>query len=418
MSSVKEKVSGGLEKAKNSISKVSNSFFDYLLNNSRILGILFLITYIIIVYVSKNSSLGNINKNYPQYVDLFLLVLLFIFTLIYLVIHGQGNNKTTQLKDIGYDILRGSFYLILFFFIAWIINWIIHNYSSTTANIYNIFFDILIFFVSLSLFYLLIKSFNKIDIEGSGTFSKVINFISQIIFYIPCLIIDLIEYMRHQYRITTRPVYIVFFLEIILITLRFLIPYILKEIYLARGNHLLENPVYIDKAQTLGEFGDFGPPAGDPTATYSYNYAISCWFWIIPWPPNTRPSFTKYANIINYGNKPIVEFNVLLNTLRIQCQIKDGNFVTIYTQKGVPLQKWNNLVINYDSGNMDIFLNNVLVASKPGIVPFMSHENIVIGQDNGIEGAICNVTYYNKVLSLDDISLTYKLLKNKKNPLL
>ena len=67
---------------------------------------------------------------------------------------------------------------------------------------------------------------------------------------------------------------------------------------------------------------------------------------------------------------------------------------------------------------MDVFLNSELVGSKPNIAPFMSYENIVVGEKNGIEGGIANVVYYNKILGSEQIKLTYKTLKNKPTPLL
>ena len=32
----------------------------------------------------------------------------------------------------------------------------------------------------------------------------------------------------------------------------------------------------------------------------------------------------------------------------------------------------------------------------------MTYENITVGAENGIEGGICNVVYYNKTLSLKE----------------
>ena len=118
---------------------------------------------------------------------------------------------------------------------------------------------------------------------------------------------------------------------------------------------------------------------------------------------------------MNYGDKPSVAFNGLKNTLRVQVKTSDNNIVTLYTQESVPMQTWNNIVINYDGGTMDVFLNGKLVSSKPNIAPYMTYENINVGADNGIEGGICNVVYYNKTLTKGDIEISYKLL-NKQNP--
>ena len=67
---------------------------------------------------------------------------------------------------------------------------------------------------------------------------------------------------------------------------------------------------------------------------------------------------------------------------------------------------------------MDVFLNGELVGSKPNIAPYMTYENVTSGQDNGIHGGICNVVYYDHILSNSNIQLMYKLLRDKEFPTL
>ena len=47
---------------------------------------------------------------------------------------------------------------------------------------------------------------------------------------------------------------------------------------------------------------------------------------------------------------------------------------------------------------MDVFLNNELIASKPGVVPYMKFDAIETGSIGGIHGGICNIKYYNNAL--------------------
>ena len=90
--------------------------------------------------------------------------------------------------------------------------------------------------------------------------------------------------------------------------------------------------------------------------------------------------------------------------------------MVIFETKNILYQKWNNIVINYDGGDMDVFLNGELVGSKPGIAPYMRYENVSVGEINGIQGGMCNVKYYNHILSKKDIKLTYKMLRDKNIP--
>ena len=116
-----------------------------------------------------------------------------------------------------------------------------------------------------------------------------------------------------------------------------------------------------------------------------------------PQPP-TQVKHTRDANILSYGQQPSVTFNSLDRILRIVCKLSEKNVAEIYETNDVKYQAWNNLVVNYDRGTMDVFLNGELVASRPDIAPFMSFENMEIGQADGIAGAVCNVVYYDKIL--------------------
>ena len=101
-------------------------------------------------------------------------------------------------------------------------------------------------------------------------------------------------------------------------------------------------------------------------------------------------------------------------------QGKDGEDI-IYKSQDVSefkLQKWNHFCINYDKGTLDVFLNNKLIASKPGIVPYVTSDVISCGSAGGIEGGICNVRYYNKILSQSQIYSEYESFKNKNPPII
>jgi hypothetical protein len=73
----------------------------------------------------------------------------------------------------------------------------------------------------------------------------------------------------------------------------------------------------------------------------------------------------------------------------------NGNRI-VYKQKNVLLQKWNNVIINYNGGILDIFLNGELVKSNVEVVPYYTLDNLTVGEDNGINGSICNLVYFNK----------------------
>ena len=89
----------------------------------------------------------------------------------------------------------------------------------------------------------------------------------------------------------------------------------------------------------------------------------------------------------------------------------------IYIIEDVPLQKWVNIVVNYDSGVLDIFMDSKLLASFNNIVPYMSQDQITIGDIKGVSGGVCNVVYFPQSISKERIELNYKILSNKNPPI-
>ena len=89
----------------------------------------------------------------------------------------------------------------------------------------------------------------------------------------------------------------------------------------------------------------------------------------------------------------------------------------IFRSGDIPFQRWNNIVINYDGGTMDVFLNGVLVASRQAAF-YQSLENVIAGADKGIEGGISNVVFYDKILLPFQIDMAYKALGRMNQPVL
>jgi hypothetical protein len=95
---------------------------------------------------------------------------------------------------------------------------------------------------------------------------------------------------------------------------------------------------------------------------------------------------------------------------------EEGNRI-LFIKHGILLQKWNNIIINYNGGILDIFLNGELVKSDIGVVPYYTLDNLTIGQDGGINGGMCNVVYFKKTLSAFNIYLLYNMIKSKTPPI-
>ena len=155
------------------------------------------------------------------------------------------------------------------------------------------------------------------------------------------------------------------------------------------------------------------------------------WLYINP-QPNSYASKYK-TNIFRYGLPGATSSGhprvVYYNDSKSQnagnnCVVYAGSQDLSGTPIQIPLQSWNNLVINYSDSTVDIFVNGELVAS----VPKTEASNVSIsdimesGQgDNsasrsGAYGAICNVTYYKRTLESFEIAAAYNLNRYRNPP--
>ena len=173
---------------------------------------------------------------------------------------------------------------------------------------------------------------------------------------------------------------------------------------------ILSNPIYTDNITQLGSFENM-KTGGD----YNYKYTVSAWFFVHNQPPNHSAAYNRFTSLLNYGNKPNILYNAKDGILQVRMKTGTADEI-VYETKNFPLQTWNNVVINYDQGTLDIFINGELVETVPTIIPDMKFANIYAGEDDGISGGICNVVYYSGNLSRDRIVFFYNLLKKQKYP--
>lgn len=182
-----------------------------------------------------------------------------------------------------------------------------------------------------------------------------------------------------------------------------------------KTKQLINEPIYTDHETTSPDWYFENLKDGKH---YNYSYAVSAWFFIHEHPPNHKPSYNNFTSLFNYGDKPNILYNMKKQMLRITIRNNNKKDQILFETKELPMQKWNNIVINYDKGTLDLYINNKMVASEPKIIPYLSQDKITIGQKNGLSGGICNVIYFPQALSLTKIGLFYQTLKNFSTPVL
>ena len=243
--------------------------------------------------------------------------------------------------------------------------------------------------------------------------------------YIPCLMNEFIDYLKYEYSITTTSSISTLIISSLLIVLYLVVPMIVKKMNNFGSTQLLEGPTYISKYTKLGSFDELSRQTLNTDNIiidmYNYTYCISFWVNINPQPPNTSPAYNEFISLFNYGKKPEILYKASNNYLLIKMlQGKDGEEIIYKSSNSLDfkLQKWNHFCINYNKGTLDIFLNNELLATKSEIVPYVSTDSIGCGSAGGIEGGICNIRYYDRILSKSQIYNEYENFKNKNPPII
>ena len=430
-----------------------------------ILLLVFAFLYTILLFTLPDEGSRNILTNFsPFTIALSTLFLIFIIIMTFLIFYYPGgflNDKSVSSPVIILLLLIGSLWsmllisnifpelmnkslninqtnlfkrslLTLFAIITSgiLIYWLTTSVMNLSgqSGIISFILNIILVLLFLGLLY---KAINIQTPSGNSRKTGFFNMIMNFILYIPCLFAGSFDsigkFFVGEYNSTTFGSCLMLLFSILLFILYFTIPLLIKKINLQGGKLLVNNPVYTNTSYNLGTYQQL-----NGSDKFDYQFAISCWIFIDAAPPNMNASYDSYTSLLNFGNKPNILYNGKTNTLMITMQQKDlekttqnknlifdknGNRI-VYKNNNILLQKWNNFILNYNGGVLDIFLNGELVQSNIDVVPYYTLDNLTIGQENGVEGGICNVTYFKKPLTIMNIYYLYNLLKDKDPPIM
>jgi len=403
-------------------------------------GLVFFIVMVIVMILSYNDGNSSFFNNKTQ-ASAFIILAIIIFVLWSTLV---GVNTFPELVDNtiakdGLSLFKRSL-LILFGIVisGLIIGWIaltlqdLCGDSSWASFILNISIAIIV----LGLIY---KTINVELPVSNNKKNSFIQLIVSILFYIPCYFSGLFDaagnILTGNYGGEAGSL-LMLMVAIALIIAYFNMPSVFNIINKQGGQQLVNKPVNTNDAYILGTYADL-----NGSEQFDYQYGISFWVFVHAAGTNMNAQYGKYTSLLNFGGKPNVLYNGGTNTLLVTMEIaedtpsldkkgnpknklykltdldENGNRI-LYKNSNFLLQKWNNIIINYNGGILDIFLNGELVKSNIGIVPYYKLDNLTIGEDEGIEGGICNVVYFRKPLTNNNIYYLYNMVKNKTPPVL
>jgi len=369
----------------------------------------------------------------------------------------------TDFSTIG-DIFR-RILLLLFgiIFSCILIVWLVTNLQSWSnqSSVGSFILNLIIVIIMLAILYKIITLGDLY--KESHIFKLIIN----IVLYIPCLLVNIVDIVvdlfglakssmpnasplpnvsklsrsiynraKQQYAIETQSSNYVLLLGFIILVyiVYFTAPYIITLFCQQGGKLLINSPTNLNVAQNIGTYQSLN--WSKTLKEYTNQYGISFWVFIDAASPNTiNGSYRKYTSILDYGNKPNILYNASKNTLIVTIknvgqkttgsinsnpippEYDDNGDIIVYKNSNVLLQKWNNIIINYNSGILDIFYNGDLVKTVMEVTPYMKLDTLTIGSNQGINGGICNVNYFNTSLSIRQIYYLYNLVKDKTPPI-
>lgn len=364
----------------------------------------------ITIYVASTDDKA-MTEGFFKYM-VFLVVPIVVASFIVLPIFSQKMNRTTMILN-GIHLI--VFILALYVFYqtkspesVWVLKYAIYG------------FIVLFLIVALAIVY-------KISIRyiyNSRSWGYVI---IQLIFYIPCLLLDFIEYVKNELRIAPNTTYILFALEITIVLAYFLSMRLSKYVPKSTTKALMNEPVFLNHTTHLADASTLSITPATETAIvtsltdYRANYSVSFWAFI-----NQQ---TEPVTLFLLGEPFSVDESKQL-TGKPRVMYQNGQYTFHLTtangnpqfKMSLPTQKWNHFAISYDENKVSVFINGNLEKmhkfthdKRP---TYTNHDVITVGSNIPTKnvGAICNVQYYTVPIGQYEIISEYNLLMNKNPP--
>ena len=241
--------------------------------------------------------------------------------------------------------------------------------------------------------------------------SNIINNIEQFIY----------DFKEDYTRTDTKSKMLIIF-QIVIIVLFFVYHIIynsISQLMLPRGTYLMQTTEQLNKTKLVATYDEL-KNSFDRGSEHDYHYGMSMWVYI-----DSETNIDDFVNIFSYGKNPSIEFSPSQKVLRLQVKANkklncsDSSYKTIYSTDKLQYQKWNHFVVNYKNSKLDLFVNNELVHSESDVLPYMSEDTIVIGNNTSVSGKIKNIVYFKTPLSMSSIQKIYYNENNRfEEPLL
>ena len=368
------------------------------------IGFVFLLSCLLIFIGIVNFPGGFLNdEKKAPYIVILLSLYFLIWFLFYIIKIFPKVLSSPLTRDTLYtnNLVTRAYMTLISFIIAFIsLTYALHfiNNLKKGSNLLSSFINV----VLIIIIYIIIKNFiSPQPIKtGTSTTDNIMTSIKNAITFLQTTITiaNFKEFLKNPLLVSSVLICIV------------ILPYILYSLIKKPSPHKNNSVILLDTETTLQSKKMLSTyeKLNIHTNPNNYNYAISLWTYI-----NAAPKYNNMQHtIISYDDNPMIKFDTQNNTLIISIKPYDStqhNNVTVI--KKFRLQKWNHIVINYTPGNIDIFINTKLVFAMKQNLMYLETSYLYIGDDDGINGLVSDVEYFNDVINKEDINSMYKSSK-------
>jgi len=420
----------------------------------------YLFLYIVIISIIFSffnivNDSNALNKN--SFIYAFFIIIPLVIVLYYSTPFSSGQSSSVNILI--------TLLIVLFFSIITYYYFKLNDSSSLIVNYISSIIIIAIVILGLAnIFYILGNYFRSF----TGWTGFIVNFI----FYIPCLLIDFIKYILNELKMTTNPIYVILFLELIVILLYIYLPSLFKMINITNSVVLLPGSSFLNQKNTISNsiihqhtlptpvdeniyFSSVIRGQNSFTNWFNLNinnllkksenidnnifnqtYAFSMWIYLNAQSTNNSNEIEIFSfgidnDIINNSRegKPRITFYNDSSLDKHHGKTTRDLIRVYFTNQTNPKgyydfkilkQKWNNIVMNITMSKADLFVNGELEYTYYYQNNHPIHnpvDFITTGQHNGLNGAICNIIYYPRNLSFIEITNNYNLLMLKNPPI-
>jgi hypothetical protein len=301
---------------------------------------------------------------------------------------------------------------VLLFLVIYIYNY----FKVSDAVISSASFMSNIIVISIVIFAIII--FAKVFKDIAYSVEGMPGIIMRMLFFIPCMLADFFDFLMGQITASPFVVYVLIAIEILLILAYYYMPKLVQMYAEKEGYKILVKPEFLKNEIRLISYSELMAAEKIPITSepkIKNEYAFSMWFYLVRLPQNHSP-YNKDANIFEFVNQhPKITYNGKDNLCKVQISHVPADNRTFK----IAMQKWTHCVVSYSVNNVDIFIDGELIATAPRTMNDQTEisDYVVIGQDAGMHGGICNIVHYNRSLLKMEIDQLYSINKDADPPI-